>query len=210
MFLKLNLLCLASLILPLVCPSTEWPRSTSTPTPSPWPEQFHALLYMNLSSSQTLQITHLWYDWRKGRNVNIIQKQLGELQYDVEWNNGTSFYYTLGAQGACEIMYFEVGIPRPDFLDGADYLGTTVTDGFLCNVWEKVDFIWYYEDVLTGRPVRWDFYDGISTHVITFEVGAVLQDSLTQAPSYCFSQEREKLLNADRAFKEGGHRYFLV
>lgn len=34
---------------------------------------------------------------------------------------------------------------------------------------------------------------GISTHVITFEVGAVLQDSLSQAPAYCFSQESEKL-----------------
>ncbi|KAK3038244.1 hypothetical protein RJ639_030853, partial [Escallonia herrerae] len=124
----------------------------------------------------------------------------------------------------CEIMEFEVGIPRPDFLDGADYLGTKVVDGFLCNVWEKVEFIWYYEDVLTQRPVGWDFYDEqyllqgnayanfaislfcslyalyafvakkfafyprISTHVITFEVGAVLQDSVTQAPAYCFSQ----------------------
>lgn len=163
--MKLKLLFLASLILPFGSPSTEWRRSTSTPTPSPWPEQFHALLYMNMSSSQTLQITDLWYDWTRGRNVNIIQKQLGELLYDVEWNNGTSFYYTLGAQGegagACEIMYFEVGIPRPDFLDGANYLGTMLTDGFLCHVWEKVDFIWYYEDVLTRRPVRWDFYDGM-------------------------------------------------
>lgn len=175
MSLKLNLLCLASLILPLVSPSTEWPRS-ATPTPSPWPEQFHALLYMNLSSFQKLQITNLWYDWRKGRNVNIIQKQLGELEYDVEWNNGTSFYYTLGGaqgeEGACEIMYFEVGIPRPDFLDGAHYLGTTVTDGFLCNVWEKVDFILYYEDVLTGRPVRWDFSDGgkLLLHFILLQI----------------------------------------
>jgi hypothetical protein len=67
---------------------------------------------------------------------------------------------TGGEEGACEIKYFEVGIPRPDFLDGAHYLGTTVTDGFLCNVWEKVDFILYYEDVLTRRPVRWDFSDG--------------------------------------------------
>ncbi|KAK3038243.1 hypothetical protein RJ639_030852 [Escallonia herrerae] len=158
-----------------------------TPTPTPWPEQFHAVLYMN-SSDARLQVTNLWYDWPKGRNVNIIQKQLGELLYDVEWNNGTSFYYTLGEGGACEIMEFEVGIPRPDFLDGADYLGTKVIDGFLCNVWEKVEFIWYYEDVLSQRPVGWDFYDGISTHVITFEVGAMLQDSVTQAPAYCFSQ----------------------
>ncbi|KAK3002972.1 hypothetical protein RJ639_018994 [Escallonia herrerae] len=86
-------------------------------------------------------------------------KQLGELLYDVEWNNGTSFYYTLGEDAACEIMEFEVGIPRSDFLYGADYLGTKVIDGFLCNIWEKVEFIWYYEDVLSQRPVGWDFYD---------------------------------------------------
>lgn len=138
--------------------------SNLTPTPNPWPDQFHALLFMNLSTTK-LQLSDLWYDWPKGRNVNIFQKQLGEVLYDVEWNNGTSFYYTIGENGACEVMEFEVGIPRPDFLlDGAHYLGTEVTDGFLCNVWEKVDFIWYYEDVYTRRPVRWDFYDG--TYVI--------------------------------------------
>ena len=158
--MKLNPLSLASLILLFVSPSIEWVGSTSTPTPLPWPEQFHALLYMNLSSSR-LQMSELWYDWPRGRNVNIFQKQLGELLYDIEWNNGTSFYYTLGAQGTCRVTEFEVGIPRPDFLDDANYLGTTVTDGFYCNVWEKVDFIWYYEDVQTRRPVRWDFYDGM-------------------------------------------------
>lgn len=158
--MKLNPLSLASLILLLVSPSIEWVGSTSTPTPLPWPEQFHALLYMNLSTTR-LQMSDLWYDWPRGRNVNIFQKQLGELLYDIEWNNGTSFYYTLGAQGTCRVTEFEVGIPRPDFLDDANYLGTTVTDGFYCNVWEKVDFIWYYEDVQTRRPVRWDFYDGM-------------------------------------------------
>ncbi|KAK9931879.1 hypothetical protein M0R45_019135 [Rubus argutus] len=161
-----------------------------TPSPSPWPEQFHALLFMNLTSSGHLQLSDLWYDWPKGRNVNIFQKQLGELLYDVEWNNGTSYYFTFGEGRHCQIMEFEVGIPRPDFLEGANYLGTEVTDGFLCNVWEKVDFIWYYEDVQTKRPVRWDFYDGISSHVMTFEVGAVLPDSITQAPAYCFNQNR--------------------
>lgn len=122
--------------------------------------------------------------------MNIIQKQLSVLLYDTEWNNGTTFYYTLSEPHSCRIMVNDVGIPRPDFLDGAEYLGTAVTDGYLCNVWEKIDTIWYYEDVYTKRPVRWDFNDGISTHVITFEVGAVLSDdSVTQAPAYCFNQE---------------------
>ncbi|KAK6944253.1 hypothetical protein RJ641_025355 [Dillenia turbinata] len=187
MKLPKNHVYLTTLMLQLL---THIPQPTkSTPTPQPWPQQFHALLYMNLSSTK-LQLSDLWYDWPRGRNVNIFQRQLGEVLYDVEWNNGTSFYFTRDRQGhgTCEIMEFEVGIPRPDFLDGSNYLGTVVTDGFLCNVWEKVDFIWYYEDVITKRPVRWDFYDGISTHVMTFEVGAVLHDSLTQAPAYCFTQ----------------------
>ncbi|XP_020209040.1 uncharacterized protein At4g14100 [Cajanus cajan] len=164
------------------------------PTPAPWPEQFHAVLYMNLSTGH-LQLSDLWYDWPKGRNVNIFLKQLtGNLLYDIEWNNGTSFYFT---HAHCQITDFQVGIPRPDFLDGAVYLGTRVVDGgFLCNLWEKEAFIWYYEDVVTKIPVRWDFYDGIRTHVMSFEVGEVLPDSVTQAPAYCFtdgeSLDREK------------------
>ncbi|XP_061360439.1 uncharacterized protein At4g14100-like [Gastrolobium bilobum] len=173
------------------CESTS---STPNPTPSPWPEQFHALLYMNLSTTH-LQLSDLWYDWPKGRNVNIFQKQLGEVLYDIEWDNGTSFYFTLGPNPTCRVMDFEVGIPRPDFLDGAVYLGTHVTDGFLCNVWEKVDFIWYFEDVISKRPVRWDFYDGISSHVMTWEAGAVLPDSVTQSPAYCFEKKEERREN---------------
>ncbi|KAL5549020.1 hypothetical protein UlMin_004251 [Ulmus minor] len=169
--LKLSLLWVLSVILNLANSSP-----ISTPTPSPWPEQFHPLLYMNLSSFARLQITDLWYDWPRGRNVNIQQKQLEALVYDVEWDNGTSFYYTLGEAGSCRVVNFELLM------------------GFfhLCNVWEKVDFIWYYEDVATRRPVRWDFYDGISTHVMTFEVGAVLPDFVTQAPAYCFNQHQDQ------------------
>nr|GMD11875.1 uncharacterized protein At4g14100-like [Ipomoea batatas] len=61
-------------------------------------------------------------------------------------------------------------------------------DGFLCNVWEKVDFIWYYEDVATKRPVYWAFFSGMVAHVMTFEVGKVLEDPGWQAPVYCFKE----------------------
>lgn len=78
------------------------------PVPAPWPEQFHALLMMNKSGS--LEIVDLWYDWVNGRNFNIIQKQLGKLTYDLEWNNGTSFYYTLDESRTCRVVHFEVSI----------------------------------------------------------------------------------------------------
>lgn len=128
-------------------------------SPRAWPHQFHSILLMNYSG--TLQIIDLWYDWTNGRNFNIIQEQLSnDLLYDLEWNNGTSFVYTLNSSNYCRTSQLDVGILRPNWLAGATYLGQRHVDGFLCNVWEKVDFIWYYEDVLTHRPVHWLFYTG--------------------------------------------------
>ncbi|GER44056.1 transferases [Striga asiatica] len=155
------------------------------PAPAPWPPQFHSILFIK-NPSGALQVTDLWYDYPGGRNFNIIQKQLGKKLYDLEWDNGTSYYYTLDDNRECETMHFPVGILRPNWLEGANYLGRVLKDGFLCNVWEKVGFIWYYEDVATKRPVFWTFYDGLTTHVMTFEVGKVLEDPNWQAPTYCF------------------------
>ncbi|KAI4336442.1 hypothetical protein L6164_014970 [Bauhinia variegata] len=165
------------------------PVMSSEPNPTPWPLQFHSVLFMN--SSGTLQMVDLWYDWPNGRNFNIIQNQLGKLLYDLEWNNGTSFYYTLDSTQECRTRHFEVGILLPNWLDGANYLGQRYVDGFLCNVWEKVDFIWYFEDVVSKRPVRWIFFTGMDAHVMTFEVGAVLEDVKWQAPVYCFDKNIE-------------------
>ncbi|KAK7353856.1 hypothetical protein VNO80_19309 [Phaseolus coccineus] len=166
--------------------------ATEDPIPADWPHQFHALMFMNRTG--TLQKLDLWYDWPNGRNFNIIQNQLDNVvTYDLEWNNGTSFFYTLDpSDPMCQVMHLEVGILRPNWLQGATYLGQQKVDNFLCNVWEKVDFIWYYEDVLTRRPVKWIFYTGYTAHVMTFEVGAVLEDPNWQAPVYCFSENEKK------------------
>ncbi|KAM7263419.1 hypothetical protein ACFE04_001102 [Oxalis oulophora] len=99
-----------------------------------------------------LQINDLWYDWPNGRNFNIIQKQLDKLLYDLKWDNDTSYIYKLDSNKECSALHFSVGILRPNWLDGATYLGQERIDGFLCNVWTKVDFIWYYDDVVIKRP----------------------------------------------------------
>lgn len=141
------------------------PEQSEDPKPKPWPEQFHAILVMNNTKTSELQVVDLWYDWPNGRNLNLIQHQLGKLLYDVEWTNGTSYYFTRKGSGnvepECKTMLFEVGILRPNWLDGATYVGQEYVDGFLCNVWEKVEFIRYYEDVVTQKPVHWLFYTGI-------------------------------------------------
>ncbi|KAK2391335.1 transferring glycosyl group transferase [Trifolium repens] len=188
---------ITSILLSVVFFSLSVSTSTTEPIPADWPEQFHSLLFMNRSG--TLHQIDLWYDWPNGRNFNIIQYQLNEvISYDLEWNNGTSFIYTLHPSDRhCQVEHLSVGILRPNWLDGATYLGQEQVDNFLCNVWEKVDFIVYYEDVLTRRPVKWVFYTGYTAHVMTFEVGAVLEDPNWQAPIYCFNQtEKEKSVSS--------------
>ncbi|KAJ0721058.1 hypothetical protein HanOQP8_Chr08g0270951 [Helianthus annuus] len=165
------------------------------PTPTPWPHQFHSILIMNYSG--TLEIIDLWYDWTNGRNFNIIQHQLGNVLYDLEWNNGTSFFYTLDSDRQCRSAQLEVGILRPNWLDGANYVGQRTVDGFLCYVWEKADFITYYEDVASRRPVHWVFYTGREAHVMTFEVGAALEDEKWQVPWYCFEETTPVATMAD-------------
>lgn len=99
----------------------------------------------------------------------LHQDQLGGAPlYDLEWNNGTSFFYTLEEPRQCRTVQVGVGILRPNWLDGANYLGQEYVDGFLCNAWEKVEFLWYYEDVVTKRPVRWVFYTGLSPPFILY------------------------------------------
>ncbi|XP_074560908.1 uncharacterized protein At4g14100-like [Curcuma longa] len=181
--------------------TSRTPLDAAPPTPASWPPQFHSLLYVN--NSGALSLVDLWYDWPNSRNFNIIQHQLGSLLYDLEWGNGTSFYYTFDGDRSCRTVHFEVGILRPDWLDSANYVGLETVDGFLCNVWEKAQFIWYYEDVETRRPVHWLFYTGQSVHVMTFEVGAVLEDAKWQAPVYCFDKEEEQNLKGPSVVSEG-------
>nr|GLL29317.1 uncharacterized protein At4g14100-like [Ipomoea trifida] len=183
----LILLFASSLLFSLIESRSEPTTDAEEPVPTPWPLQFHSILFINTSKG-ALQKVDLWYDWPNGRNFNIIQYQLGKLLYDLEWDNGTSFVYTLDQNQECKVLHFAVGILRPNWLDGANYLGQKYMDGFLCNVWEKVDFIWYYEDVATKRPVYWAFFSGMVAHVMTFEVGKVLEDPGWQAPVYCFKE----------------------
>ncbi|CAL5066659.1 unnamed protein product [Urochloa decumbens] len=173
------------------------PSAAGAPAPVPtrWPEQFHAVMFTNLTESGgRLQLVDLYYDWPRGRNLNLIRNQLsGDPTYDVEWTNGTSYYFD---SGSCRTMRFPVGILPPDWLaDGAVYLGREHVDGFDCHLWTKVDFIWYYEEVATGRPVRWNFFNGMQQHVMSFEVGGVLEDSKWQAPAYCFNGDNAHTTN---------------
>ncbi|PUZ36058.1 hypothetical protein GQ55_9G009500 [Panicum hallii var. hallii] len=195
------LLPVAFLLLLLCLPEAP-PASAAAgdPNPTPWPPQFHAKLVMDYHGN--LSVADLWYDWPGGRNLHVTRYQLAADApfYDNEWNNGTSFFYT-PSRRACHSAAVGVGILRPDWLrPGAVYLGRRDAGGFDCHVWAKADFITYYEDVKTKRPVKWVFYTGRIAYVMSFEVGAVLEDAAWQAPEYCFNKD------GGIAETAGGHR----
>ncbi|KAI3717399.1 hypothetical protein L1987_68988 [Smallanthus sonchifolius] len=96
--------------------------------------------------------------------------QLGNILYDLEWNNGTSFFYTLDSDRQCSSANLKFGILHPNWLDGATYLGQRQVNGFLCYFWEKADFITYYEDVESRQPFHWVFYIGKPIILSTFPI----------------------------------------
>ncbi|CAN0105472.1 unnamed protein product [Ascophyllum nodosum] len=89
-----------------------------------------------------LGVTHLWYDFARGRNLNVIQTQSAEEDgplFDNERANGTGYYY-LPARGKtkyCNIIDFGVGILKPDWLTGATYLGEETVGIYDCYKWEQ-------------------------------------------------------------------------
>ena len=54
----------------------------SKPRPPVWPETFHALAVQDRNGS--LALVDLYYEWSKGRNANLIHKQLGTTLFDIE------------------------------------------------------------------------------------------------------------------------------
>lgn len=156
--------------------------------PPTWPEQFKSVMFQNRTNK--LALVTLYYDWRAGANLNIISSQLGAAGtvWDLEWNNGTSFIFSRD-QPVCKTLHFDVGILTPDWLADAKYLGQTAADNFVTNVWTKADFINYYADKDTTRPVRWTFlWSGAEFHTMEWDEGATLHKDMWQAPDYCFNQ----------------------
>lgn len=161
------LLLLLLLFAVAVAAATAAEADPSPSAATPWPERFHAVLFTNLtnySSASTgppLRITDLYYDWPRRRTLHVVRYQLSAADdplRDVEWNNGTSFYFD---SSACRVERFPVGVLPPWWLSGvgggAEYAGRAVAGGIDCHVWKKAGFIVYYEEASTGRPVRWDF-----------------------------------------------------
>lgn len=135
-------------------PLSIW-SEPAEPTPAEWPPKFNALLFEN--SSGKLHVIDFWYDWSRGGSLRITQNQLAKLTYERSWDNGTSYLYPSEIHSPCWLMHIPPGILRPNWMEGAIYHGQQYVDGFLCNVWEKVGVVWYYEDAVTKTPVHWSW-----------------------------------------------------
>lgn len=131
--------------------------AADVPTPTAWPIRFHALLVGSMTGQP--YVMNLWYDWEKGGNMLVIQRRMVTPYTDMEWTNGTSFFWDTVLQ-TCRKVDIEVGILRPDWLRDADFLGVKEKNGVACNAFSKADFIVYYEDAVTGYPVYWQFHSG--------------------------------------------------
>mmetsp|Transcript_10681 Transcript_10681/g.20697 ORF Transcript_10681/g.20697 Transcript_10681/m.20697 type:complete len:221 (+) Transcript_10681:717-1379(+) len=142
----------------------------------------------------------LYYDWKGGRNANIVKSQQGKTGtlYDIEYNNQTSFYFNR-EKNTCKTITFSVGILRPNWLEGAEFLGEETVNTFECWKWTKADFITYWQDKKSGRPIRWRFFDGVQVEVMEWNEGRELGDEEWQAPKVCFEPQEKNAKNEKKS-----------
>ncbi|CAN6213394.1 unnamed protein product [Urochloa humidicola] len=124
-------------------------------SPTPWPEQFHAALITNLTAAGgRLRQIDIYYDWPRGRALDIIRDQLsgaGEPPLrNVQWVNGTSFLFDAAS---CRAFHFPVGLLPPDWkARNGTYLGRERADGFDCHVWSNFVFARYDDSTRMLSP----------------------------------------------------------
>jgi hypothetical protein len=174
--------------------------AAGAPTPAIWPDVFHMLSWSVSGRSEALGITHLYYDFKGGRNLNIITSQDLEAQgkgtlWDYERQDGLSFYYTPKTK-ECRTLDMEYGLLSPSWL-ADDPPAELIAEGqklgiYTVNVWTKgesdkpgVPFITYYSEVGTGRPVRWVFFTRQVFDIIAYEPGVNLPEHDWKVPDYC-------------------------
>jgi hypothetical protein len=152
---------------------------------------------MTQNRSGELANVDLYYDWVEARNLNIITPLSGSPLFDNERGNGSTYYYHKHNTSSCNVIEMGVGILRPDWLQGADFLGQeevrTVHGMVLAQVFAKDGaghnpFITYYHNPLTDSPVRWVFFDNASFDVLEWEKGGKPKDeSVWTIPDFCFT-----------------------
>ena len=80
-----------------------------------WPRQLRATLLQNRSNQ--LALVTLYYNFDAGRNYNVVVPQLdpAATMYDLEYGNGSTFYWFPG-EGRCSLIEMPVGILRPTWI----------------------------------------------------------------------------------------------
>ncbi|CAM9261668.1 unnamed protein product [Heterosigma akashiwo] len=160
------------------------------PSPPVWAEQFHAVLFQK--RGEELALVDLWYDFPNGRNLNIIQNQLGSTLFDNERQNGSTYYYYGKDSDSCKVIDMGVGLLRPNWLSESKYHGEENIDGFSCYKWthgegeDNKPFVTYWNDIQTGRPVKWVFFTGAVFEVMKYQENVTLPDEDWQIPPVCF------------------------
>jgi len=167
-----------------------------------WPDKLHATLIQNRSGD--MGVVELYYDFVRGFNLNVISalSSRGDPLFDLELQNGSTYYFRPSDASACKRIDMGVGILRPDWLEGADYLGEEKlvldTKTLVAEKWsqgERPDgkpgvFITYWNDKETQTPIKWTFFDNAEFFVIRWEPGVGPEDdSIYSIPQACWETQ---------------------
>jgi hypothetical protein len=85
----------------------------------------------------------------------------------------------------CTTRHIPYGILTRDWLKNATFEGLTTWRGVPCEKWGKANFITYYAETTSQKPVAWVFFNGMVMEVVQYTVGVAPPKELLRVPSYC-------------------------
>ena len=158
--------------------------------PPVWPRTFRLLQRKYPDSGSGNASVTTYYDVTKGANLLIItpDENKSDVLWDLELDTKSSYYFT-PSRHTCTRMSFPVGILRPDWLHGAQYLGVRpcpFQPDQQCAGWTKDRFIDYYAYLDTCAPASWYFWSMAAFFVtVSYEPGTRAPAGYFRPPSYC-------------------------
>jgi hypothetical protein len=125
--------------------------------PAPWPDQFSVRFNVSIPNFKAAQLpSELHYDWTNRRQAVIHDKCpiFSFTQCRVVFSpEGTHVIDTFGVSVCCKLADFGT-IPPYLFSNFSTFNGTETVNGILTNKWNLYDHGYYFTDVTSYAPVK--------------------------------------------------------
>jgi len=172
------------------CTAFAFSHDIAAPSPPFWDTQFAAIGNIESSFQGTWNgAVMIYYDWN--RKSELMNWMFSNGTSSSSLNVNTTVWALNRNVETCCVDPTQTGVtpPRPDWLQGGEYIGVTRINEVPCNGWRKqvdnIAFSWY-TSVATQQPFRLGWLDLVNMTFSYYSTNpADFPNDIFDVPDYC-------------------------